>query len=54
MEILVELINTVGFPIFACIYLVKNNEKLADSINELSLTMKSIDTRLQQIENAKK
>lgn len=47
---IVEIINNVGFPIFVCIYLVKNNEKLIQSINELSLTLKAIDTRLDMLE----
>ena len=50
MDIFVDLINTVGFPIFACVYLAKNNEKLGNSINELSLTLKAIDTRLERLE----
>lgn len=54
MELIVELINTVGFPIFACVYLAKNNEKLGNSINELSLTLKAIDTRLQRLEQENK
>lgn len=54
MELIVDLINSVGFPIFACIYLAKNNEKLGNSINELSLTLKSIDTRLQRLEQEEK
>lgn len=47
---IVGLINSVGFPIFACIYLAKNNEKLGESITELSVTLKAIDTRLQRLE----
>ena len=50
MNVIVELINSVGFPIFACVYLAKNNEKLGDSITELSVTLKAIDTRLQRLE----
>ena len=54
MDLIVEVINTVGFPIFACVYLAKNNEKLGASINELSLTLKAIDTRLQRLEHDEK
>ena len=50
MEEIVTIINTVGFPIFVCIYLVKNNEKLVNSITELTVTLKGIDTRLQILE----
>ena len=54
LEEIVGLINNVGFPIFVCIYLIKNNEKLASSINELSLTLKGIDTRLEILESRDK
>ena len=50
MDLIVELINSVGFPIFACVYLAKNNEKLGESITELSVTLKAIDTRLHRLE----
>lgn len=50
MEEIVTIINNVGFPIFVCIYLVKNNEKLVNSITELTVTLKGIDTRLQILE----
>lgn len=45
-----NLINNVGFPIFVCIYLVKNNEKLVNSFTELTVTLKGIDTRLEILE----
>lgn len=47
---IVNIINNVGFPIFVCIYLVKNNEKLANAITDLTVTMKGIDTRLEELE----
>ena len=46
----VNIINNVGFPIFVCIYLVKNNEKLVNSITDLTVTLKGIDTRLEILE----
>lgn len=52
MEEIVTIINTVGFPIFVCIYLVKNNEKLVNSITELTVTLKGIDTRLEILEDS--
>ena len=50
MEEIVTIINTVGFPIFVCIYLVKNNEKLVNSISDLNVTLKGFETRLQIME----
>lgn len=50
MEDLANTISSIGFPIFACIYMFKNNEKLISAINELSITLKGIDTRLEILE----
>ena len=50
MEDIITIINNVGFPIFVCIYLVKNNEKLVESISGLNITLKGIDTRLEILE----
>ena len=50
MEDLTNIISSIGFPIFACVYMFKNNEKLISAINELSITLKGIDTRLEILE----
>ena len=50
IEQFIPIINNVGFPIFVCIYLVKNNEKLVNSITDLTVTLKGIDTRLEILE----
>lgn len=54
MKELVDIISSIGFPIFACIYIFKNNEKLILVINELSITLKGIDTRLEILERGNK
>lgn len=54
MQEFVNIISTIGFPIFACIYIFKNNEKLISVINELSITLKGIDTRLEILERGNK
>lgn len=54
MQEIVNVISTIGFPIFACIYIFKNNEKLISVINELSITLKGIDTRLEILERSNK
>ena len=51
---LTKIISTIGFPIFACVYIFKNNEKLITVINELSITLKGIDTRLEILERGNK
>ena len=45
-----NLISSIGFPIFACIYIFKNNGELISVITELSTTLKGIDTRLEILE----
>lgn len=52
MQDITNIITTIGFPIFACIYIFKNNEKLISVINELSVTLKGIDTRLEILERS--
>lgn len=50
MEELTNLISTVGFPIVACVFMYKQQISLNKTINELSTTLKSIDTRIQYLE----
>lgn len=50
MNDIVMLINTVGFPIVACIYMARREEKLSSIINEVCVTLKGIDTRLENVE----
>ena len=46
-----ELISNLGFPIVACIFMYKQNLELQKSLSELSSTLKTIDTRIDSIEN---
>ena len=50
MEEIVTIINGVGFPIVACFYMAKREEKLTNIINEVCITLKGIDTRLENLE----
>ena len=50
MNEFVNLINSVGFPIVACFYMAKREEKLTTIINEVCITLKGIDTRLENVE----
>lgn len=54
MNEIVMLINTVGFPIVACFYMARREEKLAAIINEVCVTLKGIDTRLENVERNQK
>lgn len=50
MEEIVTIINGVGFPIVACFYMAKREEKLTQILNDVCVTLKGIDTRLQNVE----
>ncbi len=50
MNEIVQLVNSVGFPIVACIFMYKQVTELNNVILELSTTLKSIDTRIEQLE----
>lgn len=50
MEQMVTLINSVGFPIVACVVMYQQVNKLNGIILELTTTLKGIDTRLDQLE----
>lgn len=48
---IVQLINSVGFPIVACIYMAKCNKELQATINNLTVTLASINERIGNIED---
>ena len=48
---LVELINSVGFPIIACVFMYMQVQKLNNIILELSTTLKAIDNIIDNIQD---
>ena len=48
---IVELINSVGFPIIACVFMYMQVQKLNNIILELSTTLKGIDSRIDNIQD---
>ena len=48
---IVELINSVGFPIIACVFMYMQVQKLNNIILELTTTLKTIDTRLDNLQD---
>ena len=48
---IVELINSVGFPIIACVFMYLQVQKLNNIILELSTTLKAIDSRIDNIQD---
>lgn len=51
MNDLIEIINSVGFPIVACGIMYQQVSKLNNIILELTTTLKGIDMRLDSLEN---
>ena len=45
------LINSVGFPIIACVFMYMQVQKLNNIILELSTTLKAIDSRIDNIQD---
>lgn len=49
MQDIITLISNVGFPIACCVFLFKQQNKLTDTLTELSSTMSGIKTELSNI-----
>lgn len=54
MQEITQIISNVGFPIFACVVMYKQQAELTKTINELSTTLKGIDTRIENLEKGDK
>lgn len=50
MNELITLINGVGFPIVACIYLVRRDEKQTTVLNQICITLKGMEKKLDMEE----
>ena len=51
MDAFVQLVSNVGFPIACCVFMFINQNKLTETISELSATMQAIQHRLEDIEH---
>lgn len=47
---IMSLINGVGFPIVACVFMYMQVQKMNNIILELTTTLKGIDTRLDSLQ----
>lgn len=47
---IIQIIESVGFPIFCCIFVLKQNQQLSKSIADLNNTLTSIDRRIEYLE----
>lgn len=50
VEIVTQLITTVGFPIACCIVMFKQNNSLQNTLQEISNTLTSMNERILQLE----
>ena len=48
---IMSLINGVGFPIVACVFMYMQVQKMNNIILELSTTLKAIDSRIDNIQD---
>lgn len=48
MEDIINVISNVGFPIACCIYLLLENGKLSDKLEELSLAINDLVNKLDK------
>lgn len=51
VNVITQLINSVGFPIVCCGVLFWNNYKLTSTLSDLTCTLKVIDERLEKLES---
>ena len=48
---IMSIINGVGFPIGACVFMYMQVQKMNNIILELTTTLKTIDTRLDNLQD---
>lgn len=54
MDSIVSLISNVGFPIACCVFLFIQQNKLTNTLGELSTTLSVMNARLDNIEDSLK
>lgn len=52
MKQIIQLISNVGFPIACCIILFMQQNRLTNTLHDISLTMSVMSARLDDIKNA--
>lgn len=51
IDSIVSIISSVGFPIFACIVMFRQNEELQKTLSDISNTMTLLTERIKDVEN---
>ena len=50
LELIKELIGSMGFPIFACVIMFYQNQKFSNVLNNMILEMKTMNNSLNDLE----
>lgn len=51
VDVIMQLVGNLAFPIAACVYLAKQNEKWVSIVSQVTETLKAMEIRLVDIEN---
>lgn len=51
VDVITQLVSNLAFPIAACVYLAKQNEKWVSIVSQVTETLKAMEIRLNEIEN---
>ena len=49
IEVIKELIGSMGFPIFACVIMFYQNQKFSNLLNNMIIEMKAMNTSLNDL-----
>lgn len=53
-SMLINVISSVGFPIFACCVMFTQNNKLQDTLKEISVTMQKMADEISDLDKRSK
>ncbi|WGM50102.1 hypothetical protein [Clostridium phage cpp] len=54
MQEIINIINSVGFPIVACMIMFNQNSKLSNAISELNITLTKIQSDIDSLKHNQK
>lgn len=49
IEVIKDLIGSLGFPVFACVIMFYQNQKFSQVLNNMIIEMKSMNTSLNDL-----
>lgn len=52
VQVIAQLIGSLGFPIAACCVMFYQNSKMQDTLSELTRTLTTMNERLKDVEEA--